>query len=293
LPIQPSFRPNAVWCVSYQWLSRSWYTDLNYGSNRSLELELGFTAGVTGQQGMLTSSKHLIPPLICSEVRVCPFSDLHCLHDYRSLFMPFHCSYTPFVTITKIHDELTIITIGGDIKANILEHEWKPCRTFFLLQRSWGGGYYGFTLSVHVSMDMNCPENTSNTIGQIWLKFSKYPTCTYWRCAPAIFMNISDIFHIIRYAAGQISLGQLKFVVVHVLNVRPVREYFSSCEWSSHRCRLPATNFRPMHGDFSLCGGMFIMLLWHEVLGFADLLKTRGNENRILCGSPRNSYWIA
>jgi hypothetical protein len=32
LQIQPSLRPNAVWCVSYQSLSRSWYTDLDYGS---------------------------------------------------------------------------------------------------------------------------------------------------------------------------------------------------------------------------------------------------------------------
>jgi hypothetical protein len=33
-------------------------------------LEKGHTAGVTGQQGMLTPPWHLIPPLIQSEVRV-------------------------------------------------------------------------------------------------------------------------------------------------------------------------------------------------------------------------------
>jgi hypothetical protein len=67
LPIQPSFRPNAVLCVSYQSLSRIWYTDLDYGSNRLPELELLLTAGVTGRQGMLTPPKHLTPPLVCPQ----------------------------------------------------------------------------------------------------------------------------------------------------------------------------------------------------------------------------------
>jgi hypothetical protein len=32
LPIQPSFRPNAVWFVSYQSLSHPWHTNLEYSS---------------------------------------------------------------------------------------------------------------------------------------------------------------------------------------------------------------------------------------------------------------------
>ena len=34
--------------------------------------DCGLTAGVTGQQGILTPPKHLIPPLVCPGVRVCP-----------------------------------------------------------------------------------------------------------------------------------------------------------------------------------------------------------------------------
>jgi hypothetical protein len=72
LPIQPSFRANVVWYVSYQSLSRSWYTDLDYGSYRLPELGSGLTAGVTGRQGKFTPPRHLIPPLVYPEVRVCP-----------------------------------------------------------------------------------------------------------------------------------------------------------------------------------------------------------------------------
>jgi hypothetical protein len=46
-------------------LSHSSNTDLDYGSYRLSNLEIGLTAGVTGQQGM-----HLIPPLLFSGVRV-------------------------------------------------------------------------------------------------------------------------------------------------------------------------------------------------------------------------------
>jgi hypothetical protein len=41
--------------------------------------DMGRTASATGRQGMLTSPWHLIPPLIYSEVRVLPFSDLYFL----------------------------------------------------------------------------------------------------------------------------------------------------------------------------------------------------------------------
>jgi hypothetical protein len=72
LPVQPSFWPNVIWYVSYQSFSHSWHTDLDYGSYRLPDLEIGLMAGVTGRQGMLTSHRHLIPRMIYSKVRVCP-----------------------------------------------------------------------------------------------------------------------------------------------------------------------------------------------------------------------------
>jgi hypothetical protein len=70
LPIQSSCMPNPLWYVSYQSLSRSWYIDLDYGSDRLPDLELGLTAGVTGRQVMLTPPRHLIPPLVFPGVHV-------------------------------------------------------------------------------------------------------------------------------------------------------------------------------------------------------------------------------
>jgi hypothetical protein len=47
-----------------KWFDYSWY--------RLLELEIGLKVGVTGRQYLLTSPRQLIPPLVYSEVRVCP-----------------------------------------------------------------------------------------------------------------------------------------------------------------------------------------------------------------------------
>jgi hypothetical protein len=79
LPIQPFFGPHALWYVSCQSLSRSLHSDLYYGSCCLSNLEIGLTAGVSGRQGMLTPPRHLIPPLIYSEIHVHPFSDLYFL----------------------------------------------------------------------------------------------------------------------------------------------------------------------------------------------------------------------
>jgi hypothetical protein len=49
--------------ISYQPLSHSWHPDFDYGSYGFLDLEIGLTAGVGSQQGMLTPPRHLIPPL--------------------------------------------------------------------------------------------------------------------------------------------------------------------------------------------------------------------------------------
>jgi hypothetical protein len=57
------------------------HTDFDYGLYRLLDLEIGLTAGVTGAQEMLTPARHLIPPLIYSEIRVRPFFDLYFLQD--------------------------------------------------------------------------------------------------------------------------------------------------------------------------------------------------------------------
>jgi hypothetical protein len=61
-----------LFTISNQSLSRSWYTDLDYGLHRLPKLELGLMAGVTDRQGMVTPPTHLIYPPVYSEVRVCP-----------------------------------------------------------------------------------------------------------------------------------------------------------------------------------------------------------------------------
>jgi hypothetical protein len=95
LPVQLSFRPNAVWCVSHQPSSWSLHTDGGYGLYHLPDLELGFTAGVTGRQGILTPPKHPDPTFsiargpclsysqICITYRACEIDDW-------SLFMLSH-----------------------------------------------------------------------------------------------------------------------------------------------------------------------------------------------------------
>jgi hypothetical protein len=62
------------------------YHNLRYGRLHQWKwlwchLEIELTTGVTGWQGMLTPPRHLIPPLIYSEVHERPFSDLYFLSD--------------------------------------------------------------------------------------------------------------------------------------------------------------------------------------------------------------------
>jgi hypothetical protein len=62
-------------------------------------IEMGFTVGATGQQGMLTPPRHLIPPPVFPGVRVCPFVYLTCNFylnfktDYSSVSWPFYYGY--------------------------------------------------------------------------------------------------------------------------------------------------------------------------------------------------------
>ena len=46
-------------------------TDFDYGLLRLSDLDYWLTAGVTGQQGMLTPPRHLVPSLVYPGVRVC------------------------------------------------------------------------------------------------------------------------------------------------------------------------------------------------------------------------------
>jgi hypothetical protein len=69
---------NRNWLPSYNWNIVE-YDENNKQTCIRLNLEIGLTAGVNGRQGMLTPPKHLTPPLIYSEVRLCPFSDFYFL----------------------------------------------------------------------------------------------------------------------------------------------------------------------------------------------------------------------
>jgi hypothetical protein len=93
LLIQPFFGPHAVWYVLYQSLSRSWHTDLDHSSYRLSNVEIGLTAGVSSQQGMLTPPWYLIPPLIHSEVRVRPFWFAFSLGLMRLITVHYFCPF--------------------------------------------------------------------------------------------------------------------------------------------------------------------------------------------------------
>jgi hypothetical protein len=84
----------AVWCVSYQSLSCSWHTDLDYGSYRLPDLEIQITAAVTVSQGILTPPRHLIPPLVYPGVRVCPILwFVFPIELMRSSTVPYLCHF--------------------------------------------------------------------------------------------------------------------------------------------------------------------------------------------------------
>jgi hypothetical protein len=75
LQIQPSFRPNAIWCVSYQSLNHFWHTDLDRGLYHSPDLD---------RNGWLTGDAYssLSPNPWCVHRSVfAPFSDLYFLQD--------------------------------------------------------------------------------------------------------------------------------------------------------------------------------------------------------------------
>ena len=69
------------------------YTDYDYGMLRLPDLDCWFTARVTGQQGMPSSPRHLIPPLVYPEV----FFNLFFFFGSRDWlrFIIFACSLIP------------------------------------------------------------------------------------------------------------------------------------------------------------------------------------------------------
>ena len=54
---------------------------------------MGLTADATGQQGMLTPPRHLIPPPVCPGVRVSPFIYLTCNPTCVSRLITFRLWY--------------------------------------------------------------------------------------------------------------------------------------------------------------------------------------------------------
>jgi hypothetical protein len=91
LPIQPFFGPHAVWHVSYQSISQSWNTDLDYGSYRSSNVEIWLTAVVTDQKGCLLlhgTWSHLwyIQRSVCTHSLICISFRTYEI-DYCSLFI--------------------------------------------------------------------------------------------------------------------------------------------------------------------------------------------------------------
>ena len=77
------------------------YIDIDYGLLRLPNVDYWLTAGVTGQHGMLTHPRHLIPPLVYPGDRVC-YGVIFVLFleyeiDNGSLSLPFHVAQTYFM----------------------------------------------------------------------------------------------------------------------------------------------------------------------------------------------------
>ena len=70
-------------------------TDFDYGLLRLPNLDCWLTAGVSGQQGMLTPPRHLIPFLVYPGVRVC-----HAL--IFVLFLDYEIDYGTLFNVTGI-----------------------------------------------------------------------------------------------------------------------------------------------------------------------------------------------
>jgi hypothetical protein len=70
--------------------------------------EMGLIAGATGQQGIFTPLRHLIPPFIYSEVHVHPFSHLYILEDLSDgLYFIIYVIYVDILIYIDVNDRLT------------------------------------------------------------------------------------------------------------------------------------------------------------------------------------------
>jgi hypothetical protein len=93
---------------------------------------MGLTAGVTGQQGMLTPPWHLILPLHLSEVRVALLSICICPLDYDYVLhiVNFAVLY-PSVRRYRTYDEARYVTTRRyATNCYIPNHEWRHYVTF-------------------------------------------------------------------------------------------------------------------------------------------------------------------
>jgi hypothetical protein len=83
LPIHPSVWSNAVWYASYQSLSCSWRSDLDYELLHLPYFEIRLMADVTGRQGMVTPLRHTTSPLV---------------YIQRSVFAPYMYMYSDCIS---------------------------------------------------------------------------------------------------------------------------------------------------------------------------------------------------
>jgi hypothetical protein len=81
-----------------------------------LKFEMGLTAGVTGQQRMLTSPKHLIPPPVFPGVRVSPCVYLTCIS-----YLNFETDYSLFGILAISCDT----SCDLKSKSRPLRHRWR------------------------------------------------------------------------------------------------------------------------------------------------------------------------
>ena len=107
----------------------------DYGLFRLPDQDYGLTAGVTGQQGMLTPPRHLIPPLVCPEVRDCPtlvfvfYLGLTRLITVRYLCLYIWIFYLILIEMAdwQLHYMINVmtLTLQSSIRQKILSFPWK------------------------------------------------------------------------------------------------------------------------------------------------------------------------
>jgi hypothetical protein len=118
--VQPFIDSNTVWCVSYQFVIRSWDTDSDSGLFCLPGLEKGLAAGMTCRLLMLIPPRHLIPfcyiqgsPVLWLIVPT-GFVRLVCFR-YITHFIRLMFLYCPFQSVginTWMQNELQSLSLG-------------------------------------------------------------------------------------------------------------------------------------------------------------------------------------